>query len=176
VVIPSERERIARFEAIFDESYEALLAYARRRVGGEGDDVVAETLTIAWRRIDAVPSDPLPWLFGVARKVISGQRRAIRRRAALVERIRRDPAATDPSGGPILTALERLTARDREAILLVAWEGLSAEHAAEAMGTTAVAFRVRLHRARKRLRAQLDQLDGGVSPKTTVVVKEAKST
>lgn len=47
---------------LFEESYEALLTYARRRVGEDADDVVAETLTVAWRRLDDVPADAVPWL------------------------------------------------------------------------------------------------------------------
>jgi RNA polymerase sigma-70 factor (ECF subfamily) len=176
-------ERHARFEALFNESYEALLAYARRRVGADADDVVAESLTVAWRRLDEMPSDSLPWLYGVARKVISDQRRAGRRRDALAQRIRAE-AATWPADGavasqrPTFSALARLSARDREAILLVAWEELTAEQAATAMGCSTVAFRVRLHRARKRLRTYLSELDVGSSgqAQASVIAKEAKST
>ncbi len=176
-------ERRARFEAIFDESYEPLLAYARRRVGAEADDVVAETLTVAWRRLDDVPSDPLPWLYGVARKAISDQRRAGRRRHALFEQARahakdREPGGPTSSQQPVFAALARLSNTDREAILLVAWEELSAEQAAKALGCSIVAFRVRLHRARQRLRAHLIELDDGGRSVTaaSVIAKEAKST
>lgn len=176
-------ERRARFEAIFDETYEALLAYARRRNGAEADDVVAETFTVAWRRLDDVPSDSLPWLYGVARKVISEQRRTGRRRDALVQRIRAEAGTRDQGGGtsqrrPVLAALARLGAQDREAVLLVAWESLSAEQAATAMGCSIVAFRVRLHRARKRLRAHLNELDGDWSVRgaATIVAKEVEGT
>jgi RNA polymerase sigma factor (sigma-70 family) len=174
-------DRRARFEAIFDESYEPLLAYARRRVGADADDVVAETLTVAWRRLDDVPSDPLPWMFGVARRVISDQRRAGRRRHALVEHIGAYAQAEEPGGtslrSPIFAALAQLSDADREAILLVAWEGLTAAEAATAMGCSIVAFRVRLHRARKRLRKELSELDCGWQrlPVASFVAKEVKT-
>jgi len=175
-------ERRSRFEALFDEGYEGLLAYARRRVGAEADDVVAETFTVAWRRLDNVPADALPWLYGVARRVISDQRRAGRRRHALAQRIRdteiryRDWTTSPPR--PVLAALARLNNRDREAVLLTAWEGLHAEQAATAMGCSVVAFRVRLHRARKRLRAHLNELDSGSSMRApeAAVAKEVEST
>lgn len=174
-------ERRARFEALFNQSYEALLAYARRRVGAEADDIVAETLTVAWRRLDEMPADTLPWLYGVARKVIADHRRGGRRRRALGRRIIADVGTQSEDGAasehrPVLSALARLSARDREAILLVAWEDLDAEEAATAMGCSTVAFRVRLHRARKRLRTYLNDLDGwSGQAQAAVLAKEAKN-
>jgi RNA polymerase sigma-70 factor (ECF subfamily) len=177
----SATERRSRFEAIFDEGYEPLLAYARRRVGIDADDVVAEAFAVTWRRLEDVPSDPLPWLYGVARRVISDQRRAGRRRHALVERVRRaeaDEAVGGPDlGPPLFAALARLSSSDREAILLVAWENLSAKEAAEALGCSTVAFRVRLHRARQRLRGHLADLDRDGQPERgSLVAKEVKPT
>ena len=50
-------------------------------------DVAAETFLIAWRRLPEVPDDPVPWLFGVARKVIAGHLRSAERREALRTRL-----------------------------------------------------------------------------------------
>lgn len=175
-------ERRSRFEAIFDETYEPLLAYARRRAPADADDVVAETYAVAWRRLDNVPGDPLPWLYAVARRVLSEERRAGRRREALLERmwneVRHDGMSfARSSESAVLAALARLDARDQEAILLVAWEGLSAERAAKAMGGSTAAFRVRLHRARKRLRARLEHSEDAASGdgSTSLLVGEARS-
>jgi RNA polymerase sigma-70 factor (ECF subfamily) len=175
-------DRGARFERVFEETYEPLLAYARRRVGAEADDVLADTLAIAWRRLDDLPSDPLPWLYGVARRVISGHRRARRRRHALMERlgthasVQTEDAAPTPDGS-IFAALAQLSVSDQEAILLVAWEELTAERAAKALGCSTVSFRVRLHRARKRLRAHLAEIDPEWRAQTSapIVAKEAQS-
>jgi RNA polymerase sigma-70 factor (ECF subfamily) len=160
-VRPPNDGRSARFEAIFDQTYEPVLAYARRRAPADADDVVAETFAIAWRRLEHVPGDALPWLYGVARRVSSEERRAGRRREALLQRMRRETSLfTDGEAAreqPVFEALAQLGTRDREAIMLVAWEGLSAERAATAMGCSTVAFRVRLHRARARLRARLEE-------------------
>jgi RNA polymerase sigma-70 factor (ECF subfamily) len=37
---------------------------------------LAETFLVAWRRLDDVPDDPLPWLYRVARRVLANQRRS----------------------------------------------------------------------------------------------------
>ena len=84
-----------RFRALFAAHRSAVLAYARRRVDPDAAaDVVAETFLVAWRRLDAVPDDALPWLYGVARKVVGNQRRAQRRSQALVERLGRGVVAS----------------------------------------------------------------------------------
>lgn len=154
-----------RFEAIFRAHYASVLAYALRRVGRhEADDVVAETFAVAWRRLPAVPADELPWLYGVARRTIANQRRGNRRRAALLDRVRREaPIGDQPSEiadrvaerAGVAAALGRLSERDREALRLVVWEGLDTGRAAQAAGCSSGAFAVRLHRARRRLVKEL---------------------
>ena len=52
--------------------------------------------------------------------------------------------------------LRALSLRDREALLLVAWEDLTPALAARSLGLSQAAFRVRLHRSRKRLRRLLE--------------------
>ncbi len=48
---------------------------------------MAETFLVAWRRLDDVPADALPWLYGVARRVLANERRSAGRRAALEQRV-----------------------------------------------------------------------------------------
>ena len=151
----------ARFESLFDQNFRAVTAYVRRRAAaGDADDVVAETFLIAWRRIDEVPADPRPWLLGVARRVLANQRRAAGRRAALAERVSRQPPAPPREEGQpqMLCALARLTAADREILLLAAWDGLSAAEAAVTLTCSRTAAKVRLHRAKRRLEAELAKL------------------
>jgi RNA polymerase sigma-70 factor (ECF subfamily) len=154
-----------RLEALYAEHAPAVLRYARRRSDqGTADDVVAETFLVAWRRRDAVPDDALPWLYAVAGNVLRNQRRSTRRQASLRDRLEAQPApATSPtptvSGTTdhgLLRALATLRPIDREAILLTAWEELSAERAAAAAGCSPAAFHVRLHRAKRRLAKALD--------------------
>jgi RNA polymerase sigma-70 factor (ECF subfamily) len=170
-------EREIRFERLFDATYEPLLAYARRRVGGEAEDVVADVLLIAWRRLDEIPEDAVGWLFGVARKVILGSRRVTRRRQAVIGRLFSQPVPFAPAAGdarPMFRALGTLSERDREAILLVAWEGLDTDRAARAMGCSPAAFRVRLHRARGRLRERLNDHDEPVRAPVPATAKEGR--
>lgn len=156
-----------RFEGLYDAHRRDLLAYAlRRATPQEAQDAVSEAFLVAWRRIDGAPADPLPWLIGITRRTLANQRRAGRRRTALVERIAAEPATQprDPADrgvrGETLRALATLSERDREALCLVAWEGLTPAEAAEALGLPATVFRVRLHRARRRLAAVLGEPDG----------------
>jgi RNA polymerase sigma-70 factor, ECF subfamily len=74
-----------------------VLAHALRRTdAGAAHDAVAETFLVAWRRFDEVPRDPLPWLYGVARRVLADQRRAGRRRASLQGRAGSVAPSTPP--------------------------------------------------------------------------------
>jgi RNA polymerase sigma-70 factor, ECF subfamily len=153
--------RRERFERLFGTHFRSVLAYALRRAPrAEAEDVVAETFLIAWRRLDEVPSDERPWLLGVARRVLSNQRRAAGRRTALHERLMLERAgdASAEQPVPIVEALDQLPERDREVLILIAWDGLSTEDAAQVLGCSRVAARVRLHRARQRLRHELRSL------------------
>jgi RNA polymerase sigma-70 factor (ECF subfamily) len=155
-----DQRRSARHDALFTDHHDAVWRYAVRRVGeAAAEDVVAETFLVAWRRIDAVPDHELPWLFGVARKVIANQRRGQQRFASMTVRLAQEVTDAHEEPGPdpdvppdaVLAALATLGERDQEALRLVYWDGLSAIDAALALGCTAVAMRVRLHRARGRL-------------------------
>jgi RNA polymerase sigma-70 factor (ECF subfamily) len=157
-----ERER---FEQIYRENFRAVLRFALGRIDAErAKDVAAETFLIAWRRLDDVPAEARPWLFGVARRVIAGQLRSEARRDALAARLRgareeksSDVAETIADRDEVLTAFAALRERDREVLRLVAWDGLTPVEAAEVLDVTRLAFAVRLHRARRRLRRTLER-------------------
>ncbi len=81
--------RRERFDALFSEHCADVRGYALRRASpSSAQDVVAETFAVAWRRLDEVPEDPLPWLLGVARRVLANPFRSEARRAALLDRLR----------------------------------------------------------------------------------------
>ncbi len=150
-------------DALFREHGADVLAYALRRTdAGSAEDVVAEVFLTAWRRAERVPErEPVLWLYGVARRVLANQRRARRRREALVDVLgalaRHDGAAPEPGGSALTAALARLRPDDREVLMLTAWEGLDATQVATVLGCTPQAVHTRLHRARARLRAELER-------------------
>jgi RNA polymerase sigma-70 factor (ECF subfamily) len=158
----SETERQARLERLFEQHYAAVLAYGLRRAPrAVAEDVASETFVIASRRIDDVPAVALPWLYGVARRVLANERRAETRRDQLTRALElvADPGRTEAvEGAPkeLLAALAQLAEADREALLLAAWEGLSSSEAAGVVGCSRVAMRARLSRARRRLVHILD--------------------
>jgi RNA polymerase sigma-70 factor (ECF subfamily) len=157
-----EADRGTQFDALFAAHFAAVRAYVVRRSGAAPvEDALSETFLVAWRRLDAVPEDALPWLLGVARRVLANQRRGEARRGALIDRlsslVSRSRGA-EPGGdvyGSLGDAIAILSAPEREALLLVAWEGLEPQRAARVVGCTPAAFRARLYRARRRLAAQL---------------------
>ena len=117
------------------------------------------------------PDDALPWLYGVARRVLANERRSADRRTALEERVANSTVtgggdAADRLGDAELmrTALAGLSENHREALTLVAWHGLTGARAARAAGCSPATFAVRLHRARGKLAAQLALLEQAPAP------------
>lgn len=101
------------------------------------------------------------WLFGVARRVLANQRRSRTRRERLNARLRalpQDASAVDTiafaraDAQAVLAALPHLSERDRDVLLLAAWEGLSYAQIARVLDCSENAAMIRLHRARSRLR------------------------
>jgi RNA polymerase sigma factor (sigma-70 family) len=143
-----------RCEELYRAHADRVHAYARRRSDDQtADEIVAEVFLVAWRRLDSVPADPLPWLLGVARKTLANHRRARSRAAALSARIGAslETAAEAAGDHAVLEALAALDPRDREVLLLIAWEGLRQEEVGIVLGVSRAAVATRLHRARKRL-------------------------
>jgi RNA polymerase sigma-70 factor (ECF subfamily) len=158
----------ARFSRLYREQGRAVLGYAVRRVdnGEDAADVVAETFLVAWRRLGEVPSGPAArlWLYAVARRVIANLHRSERRRTRLGRRLAeslRTELATHPApageASEALRAMSALGEDDRELLLLVSWEELAPGEAAKVLGISSLAARSRLHRARRRLRALMEE-------------------
>jgi RNA polymerase sigma-70 factor (ECF subfamily) len=153
-----------RFELIYSRHAPTVKGYVMRRAPASiADDVVADVFTVCWRRLEDVPGDPLPWLIGVAARVLRTHRRGETRRLRLGARLADvEPiaAAQAPAieNATLGIALERMRDVDRELLLLIAWDGLSPTQAAAVLGIAPVTVRVRLHRARNRLRIALAQL------------------
>jgi RNA polymerase sigma-70 factor, ECF subfamily len=121
-------------------------------------------MTIAWRRLADVPEDdPRPWLYATARNLVYTEHRASSRldivAGAGFEHVPdgAQPRELEVIDARVSTALAALSPLDREALLLVAWEDLTPTLAAASLGISAVAFRVRFHRARRRFESALAQ-------------------
>jgi RNA polymerase sigma-70 factor (ECF subfamily) len=143
--------------------------HRRRLLDGDlAQDAVSETFLVAWRRLGDVPSDPdtLPWLYGVARRVIANQRRGSLRRGELSSRLAREaPLNQEVDAGflvdderrAVLSALGRLRERDQEILRLAVWEELSHRDISVVVGCTEATVAVRLHRARGRLGKEIEK-------------------
>jgi RNA polymerase sigma-70 factor (ECF subfamily) len=168
-------ERRMRFEGLYYEHAPAVLAYALRRAGRDvAHDVVADTFLVLWRRFDELPDEPLPWLYGVARRTLANHRRGERRRELLLARLaRREPDPSVEADDRVLRALASLRPAERELLMLVAWEELTPAEAALVLGCSANACRIRLHRGRRKLERALAE-DSGALGAVATTPREAR--
>jgi RNA polymerase sigma factor (sigma-70 family) len=158
----SERDLFRQLHA---NVYPDLLRFVERRVPQtEAEDVVSATFATVWRRIEDLPTDARPWIFGIARHEISNHKRGSLRRRDL------DIALTAGWRGEesymssddvdtwldLVAAWQFLSPRERETIALVAFDGLTAEQAAAVVGVRRSTFAMRLTRARERLRRGIE--------------------
>ncbi|MDJ0663735.1 MAG: sigma-70 family RNA polymerase sigma factor [Acidimicrobiia bacterium] len=155
-----------RFERVYDDCYDAILRYCLRRSSREDAlDAAAETFLVAWRRRADLPvGRELPWLYGVARRVVANQRRGRLRQVTVLASLR---SVDEPDDGPetlvvqhseitdLIAALDRLSPKDREVVCLAGWEELDRDELALAVGCTPNAATKRLNRALDRLGHEL---------------------
>jgi RNA polymerase sigma-70 factor (ECF subfamily) len=148
-------------EDLYDRHAGDVLAYARRRTDdGTAEEIVVDVFVVAWKRSADVPeTEPVLWLYGVARRLLANARRAGRRREALITALRgtaRGETDARDEDSPLLEALGALRPADREVLMLSAWEGLDARQIAAVLDRSEPAVHQRLHRARARLQTQLE--------------------
>lgn len=159
------------FTTLYDHSARDLLAYLVRRTQSpeEAADCLAETFLVAWRKRDEIPPDPAearPWLFGVARNMLRRTRELDHKRSRTVDALAaelhqaRRPVPTDD---PATVALSRLSPIDREIIEMIAWDQLSPREVAAILNLSPNVVRIRAHRARLKLREQLQTAAVSVS-------------
>jgi RNA polymerase sigma-70 factor, ECF subfamily len=165
-----------RFEEIFRSNFDALLAYAVARADLESaKDAVASAFLVAWRRRAEIPDQSLPWLIGVVRRTLAGQRRSYGRSTSLARKLAAQPETLvgpgdrvdtpTPADVLVLAALRGLSERDQELLRLVAWDGLTNAEIAEATRTPKRVVALRLHRARRRFQEALGNSDQSPTPR-----------
>jgi RNA polymerase sigma-70 factor (ECF subfamily) len=159
-----------------------LLAYLARRTASPADaaDVLGNVLLVIWRKRRNIPravEAARMWSFGVARNALRENRRHGLRQMQLVDALRAnlsaapDAAADDPIAAAegaerashVRAAVAKLTSKDRELVTLVHWDGFSLAEAAAHLRMNPSTVRTRYARARSRLAAELQHLDGSVT-------------
>jgi len=158
------------FEVFYREHIEKVQRFVARRVDDPflAADLTAEVFLAA---IDSAHSyrpgrgTPTGWLYGVAQNVVSSERRRQARELRANQRIsgRRlvtpddvtrleDRIDAEAGARELLRAMDELPQGERAVLELVALDGISPQEAAQILGIRAATARVRLHRARARLR------------------------
>jgi RNA polymerase sigma-70 factor (ECF subfamily) len=164
-----------RFAILVRRHAPAIGRYVTRRVGTEAaEDVVAETFLVAFRQRASYADDgrdSLPWLYGIATRLVHRHWRSEASQLRLLARTGTDPV-TEPftervdaavsansAKARLAGALARLPASQRDALLLLVWAELSYDQIAAATGVPMGTVQSRISRARQRLRKQLADLN-----------------
>jgi RNA polymerase sigma-70 factor (ECF subfamily) len=122
------------------------------------EDVVQDAMIRAWRHASSCRSeDPLPWLLTIARREV------FRRRTAVTEPVEESAVTADLAYSPdadvrlgLRQSLAALPPRDQVLLRLRYELDLTQPAIAEIMGTPEGTTKVQLHRARNRLKIQLE--------------------
>lgn len=160
------------FGEVFDRHWDSVYRYCRSRAGDAGEDLAAETFWLAFDRrsgYELERADARPWLLGLATNLIRNHLRRCERGRRAVGRLEAESCEDHADEaiaraeaallGPVLTeALNGIPDRDRDALLLMAWNDLSYAEVAEALEVPIGTVRSRISRARLRLRTRLGQL------------------
>jgi RNA polymerase sigma factor (sigma-70 family) len=169
------------FEMFYREHVEDLQRFVARRIGDRerAADLTAEIFLAAIdsaHRYRPRRGTPKAWLYGIARVLVADDCRRRGRERAREERFRgsalldaddaaRIDARIDAAAQArrLYSAMDRLPEAERAVLELVALDELTVAEAAAAAGVRPVTARVRLHRARGKLRAELEATATGTS-------------
>jgi RNA polymerase sigma-70 factor (ECF subfamily) len=174
------------FEQLVRETRDDLLAYAMRRAANREDaaDVLSETYLIAWRKLEKIPPGESArlWLFGVAANVLRRGTERHRSSEALIERLASESQESvqidsagreDQTTRALRACLASLPARDREILTLTAWESLTPKQIAIVTRLPTNVVRVRLHRARSRLKRRLSNAQATTSDAEAAILSSS---
>ena len=161
-----------RFLDAYNRFHPQVYAYCRRRTTAEMvEDAVADTFLTAWRKSNAIPpgDEALPWLYGVAYRVLTHQWRSASRRFRLSRKLAslgataislpEDVMVMRQESRQLLNALGALNRTDQEILRLTAWEELTGAQIATVLGISPGAVRQRLYSAKKNLADEYNRLE-----------------
>ena len=169
-LIAASRTDPTAFGILFDRHVDRIYAHVVRRIGPSlAEELTAETFARAFEhrgRFVPIQESAGPWLYGIATNLIHRARRAERRQLVAYRRAGAVAAWTSDDFGAaddrvdagraaerFISALERLSRGDRDALLLFVWEDLTYEEIAAALHIPAGTVASRINRARRQLRA-----------------------
>lgn len=171
----ASRTDAKRFAALYDSYAAMLYRYAYQRVGEQtAQDVVADTFLAAFQQrsdYDQRRADARPWLFGILTRKLARHHRTERARYRATARTARESFVDGPAErvaarvtaeaqrAALADAIGRLSAGDREVLLLVAWGDLRYDEVAAALDIPLGTVRSRLNRARRKVRGVLGDTD-----------------
>lgn len=171
-IVAASLQAPSRFAELFDRHWPRIHRYCVGRTGDAGEDIAAEVFRVAFAdraRFDTEQSDASPWLYGIATNLIRRHFRSHARGERALARLDRERGG-DPTdetldrieasrlGPELAIALGSMDAADRDALLLHAWADLTYAQIADATGVPVGTVRSRIHRARSRMRTNLDNL------------------
>lgn len=159
------------FDAFYSENLEPLLRFVARRVGDpeRAADLTADIFLAAIESAHRFQprSTPRAWLYGIARVIVAEDRRRGSRERVREKRLRGSALLDEEEAAQIerridagarsrelYEAMDRLSEDERAVLELIALDELSVVEAAAAVGVSPVTARVRLHRARRKLRRE----------------------
>jgi RNA polymerase sigma factor (sigma-70 family) len=170
-LIEAARTDAGGFRELYGRYAERMYRFhlGRSRDADAAHDLTAETFAQAWlaraRFEDVAGGSAGPWLFGIARNVLSASvrrgrlERAACTRLGILERLDREPATVEPEEtwlDGLDEALAELPETQLDALRLRFRDDLPYDELAEELGTTSQAARVRVHRGLSTLRLRLD--------------------
>jgi RNA polymerase sigma-70 factor (ECF subfamily) len=158
--------------ALHNQHARALWSYTLHLTGGDrarAEDVVQETLLRAWRHprvLDQSQGSARAWLFTVARRItIDGWRAAASRSEISTDSVPELPVADDTDRALevwlVADALNQLSERHREVLVVCFFQGHSVAEAAARLGVAAGTVKSRTHYALRALKLVLEE--NGVS-------------
>jgi RNA polymerase sigma factor (sigma-70 family) len=182
-------------DELYSRHVDAVFGFAVRRCR-DADDVADLVSTVFLELFSAAASydgrraDARPWLLGIASRCLADQWSRGQRHLELADKLAGLPRFSDDEQERVDSMLDaaraapaledalaaQLTPAERELFLLVAYDELSVAQAARSLGLTPVAGRMRLARARKKLKAAVGQQDPrGTEDRSTILTGQGGS-